>query len=89
MRAQIFYITGFNALEDAASHYFPIRDDVSTESNQPALRHRLLWVSDKRNRHVWRLWWRKPFGGGAADAARLLTCSSSPSSPLARLAARR
>jgi hypothetical protein len=49
MRAQNFYTTAINTLEDAASHYFPIRDEVDTESNQTALRHRPLWVSDKRN----------------------------------------
>jgi hypothetical protein len=49
MRAQIFYITAINALEDAAGHYFPIRDEADTESNQTALRHRPLWVSGKRN----------------------------------------
>jgi len=32
---------------------------------------------------------RKPFAGGVADAGRLLACSGSPSSPPARLAARR
>jgi hypothetical protein len=32
---------------------------------------------------------RKPFADGAADAARLLVCSGSPSSLPARLAARR
>jgi hypothetical protein len=37
MRAQIFYTTGINALEDPASHYFPVRDDSDTESNQSAL----------------------------------------------------
>jgi hypothetical protein len=49
MRAQIFYTTAINTLEDAASHYFPIRDEMDTGSNQTALRHRPLWVSDKRN----------------------------------------
>jgi hypothetical protein len=37
MRAQIFYTTGINALEDPASYYFPVRDDSDTESNQSAL----------------------------------------------------
>jgi hypothetical protein len=37
MRAQIFYTTGINELEDPASHYFPVRDDANTESNQTAL----------------------------------------------------
>jgi hypothetical protein len=37
MRAQIFYTTGINALEDPASHYFPMRDNADTESNQAAL----------------------------------------------------
>jgi hypothetical protein len=49
MRAHNFYTTAINTLEDAASHYFSIRDEVDTESNQTALRHRPLWVSDKRN----------------------------------------
>jgi hypothetical protein len=37
MRAQIFYTTGINALEDPARHYFPMRDNGDTESNQAAL----------------------------------------------------
>jgi hypothetical protein len=49
MRAQNFYTTAINTLEDAVSHYFSIRDEADTPSNQTALRHRPLWVSDKRN----------------------------------------
>jgi len=30
MRAQIFYTTGINALEDPADHYFSVRDDADT-----------------------------------------------------------
>jgi hypothetical protein len=37
MRAQIFYTTGINALEDPASHFYSERDDVNTLSNQNAL----------------------------------------------------
>jgi hypothetical protein len=37
MRAQIFYTTRINALEDPARHYFPVRDNADTENNQAAL----------------------------------------------------
>jgi len=30
MRAQIFYTTGVNALEDPASHFYSERDEVDT-----------------------------------------------------------
>ena len=36
MRAQNFYITDINALEDAASHFYSERDKADTESNQMA-----------------------------------------------------
>jgi hypothetical protein len=38
MRAQFFYITGINALEDPASRYFyPLRDKARTKSNRSRL----------------------------------------------------
>jgi hypothetical protein len=49
MRAQHFYTTAINTLEDAAGRIFPVRDKAETEGNQTALQHRPLWVSDKRN----------------------------------------
>jgi hypothetical protein len=36
MRAQNFYITDINALEDAASHFYSERDKADTQSNQMA-----------------------------------------------------
>jgi hypothetical protein len=36
MRAQFFYITGINALEDAAGYFYSERDKSDTESNQIA-----------------------------------------------------
>jgi hypothetical protein len=33
MRAQHFYTTAINTLEDAASRIFPVRDKAETESN--------------------------------------------------------
>jgi hypothetical protein len=36
MRAQFFYITGINALEDAAGYFYSERDKSDTKSNQIA-----------------------------------------------------
>jgi hypothetical protein len=51
MRAQIFYITGINVLEDPARHYFSVRDDAATESCQTGLSITTIATSVNRVRH--------------------------------------
>src|ERR1700730_15427339 len=92
MRAQIFYITDINALEDAASHFYSERDKTDTESNQTAA---LAPTSSLRLPHASIAFTADAQGrcqetrrGGVADAPRLQPCSGSPSPPSARMNSR-
>jgi hypothetical protein len=49
--AQIFYITGINALEGPARNYFSVRDDAATGSSQTGLSITTIATSVNRVRH--------------------------------------
>jgi hypothetical protein len=55
MRAQFFYITGINALEDAAGYFYSERDKSDTKSNQICVaRHYLVTTIATRVNRVYR-----------------------------------